>query len=213
MFLEFVQGPLWYFASAVFVIGVLWRMVDIFRRGGKKDLAPSQGDGFEGAIMAIVTRSWTVPGFSRGAIFHLFAGYMFHLGLFVLLLFAAPHVEFIERQLLGFAWTPAPHWLFIVAAELAFAGLILMWLRRVLHPVMKQITTLDDHLSVILTFIAMFTGCLALLKSHDTLLAIHMLTVEILMIYFPFSRLMHAFTFWISRGYTGAAMARKGVEA
>ncbi len=211
--LEFVEGPLWYFASAVFVIGVIWRLVDIFRRGVKPDLAPPRGDAFKGAVKTLVTRSWTAPGFSKGATFHLFAGYMFHLGLFVLLLFAAPHVEFIEQRLLGFAWAPAPHWLFILSAELAFAGLLLMWLRRVLHPVMKQITTLDDHLAAILTFLAMLTGCLALLQSHDSLQMIHMLTVELLMVYFPFSRLMHAFTFVISRSYTGAAMARKGVEA
>jgi nitrate reductase gamma subunit len=213
MFLEFVEGPLWYFASLVFVGGVAWRLVDIFRRGTSPDLSPPQGPGLPGALRAIVTRSWTAKGFTKGATFHLIAGYMFHIGLFVLLLFAAPHVEFIEDRLLGFAWKPAPHWVFIVAAELAFAGLLLMWLRRVLHPVMRQITTLDDHAAAILTFVAMLTGCLALLQSHDSLRAIHMLTVEILMIYFPFSRLMHAFTFWISRGYTGAAMARKGVNA
>ena len=40
-----------------------------------------------------------------------------------------------------------------------------------------------------------------------------MLTVCLLLIYFPFSRLMHAFTFFLSRGFTGAAMARKGVQA
>ena len=82
-----------------------------------------------------------------------------------------------------------------------------------MHPVMRQISTFDDHAAAILTFIAMFTGCMALFQSHDSLRAIHMLTVETLMIYFPFSRLMHAFTFLIARSYTGAAMARKGVNA
>jgi len=80
-----------------------------------------------------------------------------------------------------------------------------------MHPVMRQISTFDDHAAPILTFIVMFTGCMALFQSNDSLRAIHMLSVEMLMIYFPFSRLMHAFTFLISRGYTGAALARKGV--
>jgi nitrate reductase gamma subunit len=213
MFLEFVEGPLWWLASAVFVIGVSVRLIDIFRRGSKADLAPPNGDAFEGAIMTIIRRSWVAKGFSKGATFHLVAGYMFHIGLFVLLLFAAPHVLFIQQQLLGFAWTPAPHWLFIVAAELAFAGLLLLWLRRMLHPVMRQISTFDDHAAALLTFIAMLTGCMALLQAHDSLRAVHMLAVELLMIYFPFSRLMHAFTFGISRAYTGAAMGRKGVKA
>ena len=131
----------------------------------------------------------------------------------MLLIFAAPHIVFIEERILGFGWTPAPHWVFIVAADLAFAGLVLLWLRRMMHPVMRQLSTLDDHAAAILTFVVMFTGCMALLESHDSLRAIHMLTVCMLMIYFPFSRLMHAFTFVISRSYTGAVMGRKGIQA
>jgi len=216
MFLEFVEGPLWYFAAFVFVVGVAWRLIDVFRRGIKADLAPSRVGPQAvklGALRTMVTRSWTAPGFTRGATFHLINGYLFHLGLFILLIWAAPHVEFIEERILGFGWAPAPHWLFILAANIAFAGLLLLWLRRVMHPVMRKISTLDDHAGAILTFVAMFTGCMALLQSHDSLRAIHMLTVEIWMIYFPFSRLMHAFTWFVSRGYTGAAMARKGVNA
>ena len=213
MFLEFVEGPLWYLAVVIFVAGVVLRMIDVLISGVKTDLSIPRRDGTSGALRTIVTRSWTATGFTKGATFHLFAGYMFHVGLFILLLWAAPHVEFIEERILGFGWAPAPHWLFIIAADLALAGLILLWLRRVMHPVMRQISTLDDHIAAILTFVVMFTGCMALFKHHDSLRAIHMLTVEMLMIYFPFSRLMHAFTFVISRSYTGAAMARKCVDA
>jgi nitrate reductase gamma subunit len=38
-----------------------------------------------------------------------------------------------------------------------------------------------------------------------------MLSVEACMVYFPFSRLMHAFTFAFSRAYTGASYGRRGV--
>lgn len=213
MFLSFVQGPLWYASLAIFVVGVLWRLYEIFARGTRTDLATPRAGGTAGALRTVFSRSWTAPGFSRGAVFHLVAGYMFHLGLFVLLFFAAPHVVFIEERILGFGWTPAPHWLFILAADLAFAGLVLLWLRRMMHPVMRRISTFDDHAAAILTFAVMFTGCMALLESHDGLRALHMLTVCLLLIYFPFSRLMHAFTFVISRSYTGAVMARKGVQA
>ncbi|HEY5789920.1 MAG TPA: nitrate reductase [Gammaproteobacteria bacterium] len=213
MFLNFVQGPLWYASLAIFVVGVLWRLYEIFARGTRTDLATPRAGGTAGALRTVFSRSWTAPGFSRGAVFHLVGGYMFHLGLFVLLFFAAPHVVFIEERILGFGWTPAPHWLFILAADLAFAGLVLLWLRRMMHPVMRRISTFDDHAAAILTFAVLFTGCMALLESHDGLRALHMLTVCLLLIYFPFSRLMHAFTFVISRSYTGAVMARKGVQA
>jgi nitrate reductase gamma subunit len=213
MFLEFVEGPLWYASVAIFAVGVVIRLYEILARGVKPDLATPRAGGGVGALRTLVSRSWTAKGFSSGALFHLVAGYMFHLGLFVLLLFAAPHVLFIEARILGFGWTPAPHWVFIVAADLAFAGLILLWLRRVMHPVLRRISTFDDHAAAWLTFSVMFTGCMALLLSHDSLRALHMLSVCLLLIYFPFSRLMHAFTFVLSRGYTGAAMGRKGVQA
>lgn len=213
MFLDFVEGPLWYAAVVIFLVGIAIRFYEILARGVKPDLATPRTEGTAGALRTIVTRSWSAKGFSSGAVFHLIAGYMFHIGLFVLLIFAAPHVIFIEERILGFGWAPAPHWLFIVATDLSFAGLVLLWLRRLMHPVMRQISTFDDHAAAILTFVVMFTGCMALLLSHDSLRAIHMLTVCLLMIYFPFSRLMHAFTFVLSRGYTGAAMGRKGVQA
>lgn len=213
MSLEFVEGPLWYASAAIFVLGVSVRLIEVLAKGVRPDLSTPRSPGWPGALRTLVSRSWTAKGFTKGATFHLFAGYMFHIGLFVLLFFAAPHVAFIEERVLGFGWTPAPHWLFILAADLAFAGLVLLWLRRVMHPVMRTISSFDDHAASILTFVVMFTGCMALLMSHDSLRAIHMLTVCLLLIYFPFSGLMHAFTFSLSRGFTGAAMARKGVQA
>jgi nitrate reductase gamma subunit len=213
MFLQFVEGPLWYATVVIFLGGVLIRLIELFARGIPPDLAVPRSWGLFGAMRTVVSRSWTAKGFTRGATFHLVAGYMFHIGLFVLLLFGAPHVEFIKERILGFGWTPAPHWVFILAADFAFAGIILLWLRRVMHPVMRQISTFDDHAAALLIFVALFTGCMALFQSHDSLRAIHMLAVEVLLIYFPFSRLMHAFTFLLSRSYTGAAMARKGIRA
>jgi len=213
MFLDFVEGPLWYVAVTVFLVGVVLRLIDIFRQRSRAEYAPSRDGGFVGGLRTVVTRSWPAPGFGKGAVYHIFAGYMFHIGLFILVLFAAPHVVFIEERILGFAWEPASYWVFIVSAEFAFAGLTLVWLRRVLHPVQKKISTFDDHAAAIITFLVMLTGCMALGESHDGLRALHMLCVDIFLIYFPFSRLMHAFTFAISRAKTGATMARKGVAA
>jgi nitrate reductase gamma subunit len=56
----------------------------------------------------------------------------------------------------------------------------------------------------------MLTGCLALQEAHAGLRAFHLLTVEALMIYFPFSRLMHAFTFAFARTRTGLTYGRRG---
>ena len=141
------------------------------------------------------------------------AGYAFHLGLFALLFFAAPHIEFYKERILGFGWTPMPYWAFIVASQFAFAGLLVLWLRRLLHPVSRMLSNAGDHIGSVLVFFVMLTGCLALAESHEGLRLIHFFLAELLLIYFPFSSLMHTFTFVFSRGYLGANLARHGVKA
>ena len=99
----------------------------------------------------------------------------------------------------------------MLSAQLAFLGLIILWLHRVLDPVSRLISTTDDYVGTILTFVVMLTGCLALLEAFNELRLLHRFTVEIFLIYFPFSRLMHAFTFIPSRLYTGAWLGRRGI--
>jgi nitrate reductase gamma subunit len=210
-FLWLVEYPLWYFAATVFVVGVIWRLVALVALGGKADLSVPRGSGTGGAIRALLLHFIPHGGFFSKTAFHVFAGYAFHVGFFVLLLFAAPHVMFIEERILGFGWEPLPRWGFILAAEFAFAGLIFLWARRISDPVQRQISDADDHAGTWLTFIAMLTGCLALQESNAVLRGIHMLSVEAWLIYFPFSRLMHAFTWAFSRSNMGAVFGRRGV--
>jgi nitrate reductase gamma subunit len=46
-----------------------------------------------------------------------------------------------------------------------------------------------------------------------TLIAIHILSVELLMIVFPFTKLMHAFTLFLARWYNGAISGYRGVQS
>jgi len=45
---------------------------------------------------------------------------------------------------------------------------------------------------------------------YQTMLAVHILSVELLLVWFPFGKLMHALTIFIARGATGIAFERKG---
>ncbi len=211
-FLEFVQGPMWYFSAAIFLTGALWKIIGIILIGRKADIAPAKGSAAAGFIKGNLRHFFPRRLFAERTWMHILGGYGFHLGLFVLLLFAAPHVAFINERILGISWPALPRWGFIIAAEIAFAGLIILWVRRICDPVMRLISDIDDHAGTWLTFIVMLTGCLALQESHDVLRAIHMLSVNIWLIYFPFSRLMHAATFFLSRGFTGAVYGKKGMN-
>ena len=208
-----IDGPLWYFSLAVFVIGVLWQLGAIVFAGRKTDLSVARGNaassGFRNIFSRFIPHREIAPQIGVQVV----AGYLFHLGLFALLFFAAPHVLFLEENLLGFGWTPMPHWAFIMASQAAFLGLIILWVRRMTNPVSRLISTLDDHIVAILTFVVMLTGCLALLEGFTALRLLHRFTVELWLIYFPFSALMHTFTFIPSRAFTGAWFGRRGIDA
>ncbi len=209
--LAFAEGPGFLVAAAIFIIGGLWRIIGILRMGGKRDLAPPEHSPALGFIRGNLRHFVPRAVFARRTWLHLVGGYAFHVGLLVLLLGAAPHVRFIERHIVSLPWPPLPHWAFIVVAEIAFAGLILLWVRRISDPVMRLISDANDHFGSIFTFLVMLTGCLALQESHVSLRAIHMTLADLWLIIIPFTRLAHTFTFWLSRGFTGAIYGRRGI--
>jgi nitrate reductase gamma subunit len=48
---------------------------------------------------------------------------------------------------------------------------------------------------------------------YETLLALHILSFDLLLLWFPFGKLMHAFYILPSRAINGALLARKGATS
>lgn len=213
MIANFIDGPLWTFSLVVFVVGVSVNLIRIISTSSKKDYSAPRNSAVSGALSTVFSRFVPYQQNVSRTPLQIFAGYAFHLGLFAVIFFAAPHVHFFEQEMFGFGWAVLPHWGFIVAAQLSFMGILMLWLYRITSPVSKLISGADDHIASILVFVVMLTGCLALLEFHAELRLLHRFTVELLLIYFPFSRLMHAFTFIPSRLFTGAWFARRGIRS
>jgi nitrate reductase gamma subunit len=80
---------------------------------------------------------------------------------------------------------------------------------------MRSLSTFDDYFSWFVTFAALVTGVLAyahLGLRYETMLAIHILSVELLLVWFPFGKLMHTFFFIPTRAQLGAYFQRRGVK-
>ena len=212
--IELLEGPLWKVSVGVFVVFGVWRLFVIVTTGRSPAKAKPVGSPSVGAVRAIFGHFLPRRAFlGQGRVwFVTLAGYAFHLGLFALLFFAAPHVAFIRDHILGVEWPALPRWGFIVAAQFAFAGLIALWVRRFVDPVVRLISRPDDHIAAGLTFFVMLTGCMALGEQSVTLRAIHLGFVEAWLIYFPFSSLTHTVTWPLSRGFTGALAGRRGTR-
>lgn len=210
-FLEIVEGPLWYVAATVFVAGVLWKLIGIVMLGRKTDLSEPRGSAGAGALRAIALHFVPHGGFLKKTAFHVIVGYVFHIGLFAVLLFAKPHITFLNDHVVGVKWAGMPSWGFWLAAAGAIGGLLLLGMHRKMDKVTRLISDRGDRLVYWLSMLVMLTGCLAMGETSDLLRAIHMLFADLWLIYFPFSRMMHAFTFVFTRGYMGATFGRRGV--
>ena len=217
--LDFARGPGLQWALAVFAAGVAWRLVGTFLLRRNRDLATPKGTStVKAGLRAIVMRSIPPHELEKRITFQHVSGYAWHLGFFAVLLLFGPHLPFFE-QFLGFGWPYLPNTVVMIIGALTLAILFALLVRRILHPVLKRISTLDDYLSVVLVILPLVTGFLS--YSHvspfelryETMLAVHLLSVEALLVWFPFGKLMHLFFAFPSRYQVGAAMERKGVEA
>jgi len=225
--LEFARGPALTWAVGIFVAGVLWRLVGIFLLRTKKDLSEPRNTATWKGLRLIALRSWPRKEFLEGTAFGEVMGYTFHVGFLAALLFLVPHVLFFENVfdgLLGFdfsdvfgvRWPTLPTGVITFLSAVSLAALVAVLIHRVTNPVKRLISNFDDYLSWFLTAAPLATGMLAYAHAggapYETLLGVHILSVEALMIWFPFGKLMHAFTIFAARGATGMLFERKGAS-
>lgn len=221
--LEFARGPGLAVSLTIFAIGVAWRIYGILRLGRKPDFsAPRSIQTTAGAWRMILRKMWPHREFYADSAGATFNGYLYHVGWFVAFLAFVPHITFIER-LTGVSWPALPDTVMYVATALAILGLVAALLRRLTDPVLRLLSNFDDYFSWVVTMLPLITGMALIHGSyHDlkqvpptpytTPLALHLLSLELLLVWMPFGKLSHAFLVFLSRGTTGAAFARKGAQ-
>ena len=213
LFLTWVRGTGLDIAVAIFVLGTLWRLFEIYSLGRKPDLAAPRHRGGASGLHTMFRRSVPPPGmFKRSAISYV-GGYAFHIGLFVIVLLFAPHIKLIQ-SLTGLSWPGLPSQFIDATAVVTLAAMLLVLVERINKPVKRFLSTFGDYAGWALTFLPVLTGYLAtkhLLLPYTMMLSVHILSMELLLVFFPFTKLMHAITLWGSRWYNGDANGKKGV--
>ncbi len=120
------------------------------------------------------------------------------------------------KDVLGFGWPALPTPVVDAMAVITIITLFVILIHRMRDPVLKYISTKEDYFVWLITILPLITGYLAFHRigtTAPTLIALHILSVELLLITFPFTKLMHAFTIALSRWYNGAISGYRGVES
>lgn len=213
--LEFARGPALQFSIYALVIGTVWRVLGILLLQHKPDYSePRKGGGLLAALKVIYTRAFTAPAFKKQTAYAKTLGYALHIGLFVTVFFFVPHIVFF-KDIVGFGWPGLPNSAIFFIGVLTVAVGIAIIIRRMTDPVLKLLSNFDDYFSWFVTLAPLITGLIIPIRfgvRYETLMAIHILSVALLLAWLPFGKLAHTFLIFMSRGSTGVILERRGAK-
>ena len=215
--LEFARGPALTFAITVFIAGVAFRIVSLFLLWRTRDSSAGSArerSAFSAAIREIIRRLWPQSAYKQRTLFMLINGYVFHLGLAIIVFFLLPHIVFF-KDLVGLSWPSLPNNVIYAISIVTTVSLIAALVMRISNPAQRIISTFDDWFSWLVTFLPVITGIIAtshLGARYETLLGLHILSVALLLVYLPFGKLMHWFLVFVTRSQTGAHLSHRGAQ-
>ena len=221
--LTFAEGPALVTSFSVMAIGLLWRLVAIFRHPAQRNLSePRSTATTAGAIRTVFTRMIPHKEFRSSTKLSSTNGYAYHIGLAVVVFGYLPHIDFL-RRVAGIHWPALPNAVIYLAAGLTIISLLLALMFRLGDPVLQLLSTFDDYFSWFVTMFPVATGMVVLgaiggrfpprdPSAHGLAVAIHLLSVELLLVWLPFGKLAHAVLVFVSRSTMGADFARKGTR-
>ena len=214
-FLLLVRGPLFTAATFILCAGIVVRVVEILLMGRKHNFAEARGSEMIGGLGTVARRMLPDPGTFHRSGFTIISGYVFHIGLFIVVFLFVPHILVFEGAI-GLGWPGLPSNVVDATSVVTIIALLAVLIHRFTDPVKRMLSTPHDYLVWLITMLPLITGWLAFHRiglSAASMLAVHILTVELLMVALPFTKLSHAITLWMARWYNGAIAGYKGVRS
>ncbi len=209
--LTWARGPGLFWATVIMFFGLTLRLFEILSLGRPKELAEVRDSGVRDGWMLILKRS--LPELKHWK--YITASYIFHIGLLVIIFFFIPHTQ-LFRDIFGVFWGGWPNFVIDFFAVLSIAAMIYMLAARFYDPARRILSNLSDYFAWLVTFLPIVTGYMAFHRlgmDYTTMLAVHILSVELLMISLPISKLSHVVTFALARYYTGSNNGRRGITS
>ena len=213
--LAWARGPGFDIALTIFVAGMLLRLLEVLALGNKPDLSPPRGSGTKGAVQTLLSRNLPRKTVFEKEPLRIINGYVLHIGFFIVLFLYGPHIVLFE-SFLGFGWPALPSGMIDAVGAITILSLIAALVFRLNNKVIRFLSTKDDYVAWTVTLLPLLTGYMAynhLVASYTMMLALHLLSVELLLVVAPFTKLTHMFSFAMARWYQGYQAGRRGVES
>ena len=211
MLLGAIFAGLFYFATAVFLVGVGARVMRYARIPAPLVIPTTPAPTTHAGVFARMFREVVFfESLFKGSKWSWLFGWLFHFGMLIVI---AQHLRYFTQPV--WSWVTIIQWVGSYASFAMFVGLVGLWARRVLVDRIRYISAPSDHLMLALLLAITGSGLLmkhvdhtdiVLLKAftlglitlswqplpNDFVLLVHLSLVIILMLIFPFSKLLHA---------------------
>ena len=219
--LQFTRGPLFEVAFWFCMAGLLLRLIQALRAGWKHRVytdktgrASGAGKSFAEGLLVLPFLPGLKGAFQRRPIMYV-AGGLFHLGLFAVVIFSQTHMS-AWKGVIGFGWPVLPGVYLDWLAAAAIVAMLALLIYRIVDPVLRLISGPAEWVNWLLVFLPMATGFVLarqLWLPYEVSFTIHMLLVDILLIWIPLSRISHFVFYFISRTIHGVEFKSRRVAA
>jgi hypothetical protein len=199
---------------------MFYRLVRVLMLGWGNDRVRDRGSKAAGVVKTYLKAilvwpfiPWVKRTFDRNPVIYL-AGGLFHLALFAVLILGTAHM-LVWKSLLGFGWPTLPLPIVDWLAAVGIVAMLGLLIHRIVNPVMKLITGPAEWANWAVVFLPMATGYIMthhLFFRYEVLFSLHMLAVDLLLIWIPFSRIGHFMFYFFSRSIHGAEFGRRAVN-
>ena len=213
---DLLTGPVLWITFIIFLGGMFVRIFFLFRLSRKKDQVFYNHVSFSWGLKSIF--HWLVPWASastRNQPFFTFMVFVFHLTLLAVPIFLSAH-NILWDEAFGLSLWSLPEVLADLMTVALIVSVIYLFARRIIRAEVRILTETWDYILLILTAAPFITGFLAYHQwgPYETLLILHILFAEILLILIPFTKLSHMILFFFTRAFIGFEMGgRRGARS
>jgi len=205
---DLVFGPLMWLTTLIFIGGVGYRAYQLVQLTKKKDRARCPATAIredspeERKFRPIVRLQNSVLG--QHPIMAI-VSFVFHVCLFAVPVLCLGHNETLY-QFWGICFFSLPDALINIMTIIVLVGGLFFFLRRMAVPRVRAVSSTYDHLILLITIAPFMTGFFAYHQWGDprTMIIIHALTGQLMLISIPFTKLGHMVFFFFARCLLGS---------
>lgn len=205
---EFVRGPLLWISTTIFVAGFIYRTFMLFRLTEKKDIVPcpvaSPRDKPVSSLSAEEVKLEKIARFQNSVLGRhpvmAIVSTLFHFCLISTPLFLMAHNTLLHASL-GIRLPSMPDGLADFMTIVVLGCGLFFLIRRIAVPKVMSISDGYDYVVLFITIMPYLTGFLAYhqLFTYRTIITMHILAGELMLIALPFTKIGHMVFFFFSR--------------